>query len=131
LKPFPTRRSSDLRWNACDKNNDAEKFTNITELIIEQRDVSQDRNSDIIVQGYVLVKNSDTLLIGEEMNIMDHELIKDELHQLDALIFDYSELEGLNTKEVQVGDKIKATLEGIVERSNPGSAKVKEMMKIE
>nr|WP_144929013.1 DUF4362 domain-containing protein [Paenibacillus bovis] len=131
LKVYINSAHLEFRWNACDKSNDAQKFTNIAEFIIEQSDVNQDRNSDIIVQGYVLVKNSDTLLIGEEMNIMDYELIKDELHQLDAFIFDYIELEGLNTKEFQVGDKIKATLEGIVEGSNPGSAKVKEMIKIE
>ncbi|WP_342543584.1 hypothetical protein MHH33_08670 [Paenisporosarcina sp. FSL H8-0542] len=50
---------------------------------------------------------------------------------MNSFVFDFTNLEGVNTTEFSIGDKVQATLKGTVRGSKPGSANVKEIKKIE
>ncbi|EPD53712.1 hypothetical protein HMPREF1210_00535 [Paenisporosarcina sp. HGH0030] len=122
-----------FRWAACDQSVDGVKLTEVAEYIIEQSDKKQSVEPEIKVQGYVLEMTKDTMLIVEEINMLDFEWIKVELPQSDmnSFVFDFTNLEGVNTTEFSIGDKVQATLKGTVRGSKPGSANVKEIKKIE
>ncbi|MCJ8008452.1 DUF4362 domain-containing protein [Lederbergia wuyishanensis] len=129
LKVFINGGERELSWTACDQSPDGEKFTKIADYIIEQSEKKHSENPQITVLGYVLQVKDDTLLIGEDLNMLDYEWLKDEINQidLDAYIFDFTILEGVNTVDFQTGDKIQATIEG----SKPGRAKVKDIKKLD
>lgn len=122
-----------FRWAACDQSADGVKLTEVADYIIEQSDKKQSVEPEIKVQGYVLEMTKDTMLIVEEINMLDFEWIKVELPQSDmnSFVFDFTNLEGVNTTEFSVGDKVQATLKGNVRGSKPGTANVKEIKKIE
>ncbi len=50
---------------------------------------------------------------------------------LDAYIFDFTFLEGVNTENFNPGDKIQAHIEGNIKGSKPRRAKVKDIKKLE
>lgn len=133
LKVHINSGQREVRWNACDHSMDGVKFNDIANYIIEQSEQEQGENQQVTVQGYVLERRDNTLLIGEDLNKLDYEWIKDEIHQLDlnAVIFDFILLEDVHTEEFNQGDKIQATIEGSISGSKPGKARVKEIKKIE
>ncbi|MEK3886221.1 hypothetical protein [Bacillus sp. FSL K6-3431] len=114
LKVYINGAHREYRWNACDRSIDGVKFTKIVKYIIEQSEQKQTENQEVTVQGYVLKRNDNTLLIGEDLNKFSYELIKDEIQQMDlnAYNIDFIELEGVNSEEFNVGDNIRATIEG-------------------
>lgn len=122
----------EFRWSECDQSPEGLKFTEIAEYIIKQSEKKQSENSGVTIQGYVFQVKDDTLLIGEGLNMLDYEWLKDEINQidLDAYIFDFTILEGVNTGEFNPGDKIQATIEGSIRGSKPGRAKVKDIKKL-
>ncbi|EST56703.1 hypothetical protein T458_00025 [Brevibacillus panacihumi W25] len=132
LKVYINGGQREFRWSECDQSLEGLKFTEIAEYIIKQSEKKQTEKSEVTVQGYVLQVKDDTLLIGEGLNMIDYEWLKDEIQQmdLDAYIFDFTILEGVNTKEFNPGDKIQATIEGSIRGSKPGRAKVKDIKKL-
>lgn len=133
LKVYINGGQREYRWSACDQSPDGLKLTKIAEYIIKQSGKNQSEMPEVTVQGYVLQVEDDTLLIGEGLNMLDYEWLKDEIQlmDLDAYIFDFIFLEGVNTEEFNLGDKIQATIEGSIRGSKPGRAKVKNIKKIE
>ena len=122
----------EFRWNACDQSVDGVKFTNLAKYIIKQTEQKQNKKEDVTVQGYVLERKDNLLLIGEDLNKFDYEWLKDEIRKTDlaSFRFDFTELEGVNIDEFNLGDKVQATIEGNVRGTKPGRAKVKEIIKI-
>lgn len=122
----------EYQWNACDESADGMKFTDIANYIIEQ--VTQEYvEREVTVHGYVLEIENDEMLIGEGLTILDYEWVKDELQHMnfEHYHFDFTILDGVDTKAFNLGDKIEATIEGNIIGSNPGRAKVKKIRKIE
>lgn len=117
----------------CDQSPDGVELTKIAEYIIQQSEKKQGEKPEVTVQGYVLQTNDDTLLVGEDLNMLEYEWLKDEIQQmnLDTYIFDFTILEGVNTEEFNLGDKIQAHIEGSIKGSKPGRAKVKNIKKLE
>ena len=132
LKVFINGGKREISWKDCDESQDGVKFTKIANYIIGQSEQKQTEKPEVIVQGYVLERRNNSLLIGEELNKLDYEWMKDEIKQMDmnSFIFDFTELEGVPIKEYQIGDKIRATIDGGISGSKPGRAKVKEIKKI-
>lgn len=124
----------EFQWSDCDQSLDGVKFTKIANYIIEQSSNKQKVQPIDTVQGYVLEKKDNELLIGEDLTMLDYEWVKDELQHMDfeRFIFEFIILEGIDTKEFSPGDKILATIEErMSDGSKPGRAKVKEIKKIE
>lgn len=123
----------EFQWNACDHSIDGIKFTKIANYIIEQSSEEQAEQPKVTVQGYVLEKKDNELLIGEGLTMLDYQWIKEELQQLDYenYSFDFTILVGVNTKEFNPGDKIQATIEETISDSIPVRAKAKEIKKLE
>lgn len=121
-----------INWKDCDESPDGVKFTKIANYIIEESEKIQPEKPEVIVQGYVLERKNNTLLILEELNKLEYEWMKDEIKQMDmnSFIFDFTELGGVSIEEFQLGDKIRATIDGSIIGSKPGRAKVKEIKKI-
>jgi hypothetical protein len=132
LKVYINGGKREISWKDCDESLDGVKFTKIANYIIGQSEQKQTEKPEVIVQGYVLERKNNTLLIGEELNKLDYEWIKDEIKQIDmnSFVFDFTELEGVTIEEYQQGDKIRATIDGGISGSKPGRAKVKEIKKI-
>ncbi|MBS4202255.1 DUF4362 domain-containing protein [Bacillus sp. FJAT-49732] len=133
LKVYINGGERELSWSACDQSLDGTKLTKIAEYIIEQSETKHSENQEMTVQGYVLQVKDNTLLIGEDLNRLDYEWLKDEIDQidLDAYIFDFIILEGANLEEFKVGDKIKASIEGNITGAKPGRGEVKDIKKLE
>jgi hypothetical protein len=108
------------------------KLTEIAEYLIEQSEIEQSEMSDVAVQGYVLDIKDNMLLIVEDVNVFDFEMLKDGLteNDMETYIFDFTNLEGVNTSEFKIGDKIYATIQGEIIGSKPGKAIAKEIKKI-
>ena len=123
----------EFRWNGCNQSMDGVKFTAIADYIIEQSANESNVQSTINVQGYVLEMKNNEMLIGEGLTMLDYQWMKDELQQMnfENYSFDFTILEGVDTKEFSLGDKILATIEGSVVGAKPGRAKVKEIKKID
>lgn len=132
LKVYINGAVREISWKDCDNSLLGVKFTKIANYIIAQSEQQQTEQPDIIVLGYVLERKGNTMLIGEELNKMDYALLKDEIKRMDmnSIIFDFTELEGVPIKEYQLGDKIRATIDGSIIGSKPGRAKVKEIKKL-
>lgn len=133
LKVHINGGKQEFLWSDCDQSLDGVKFTNIANYIIEQSSNIQNVQPIDTVQGYVLEKKDNELLIGEGLTMLDYEWVKDELQHMDFdhYIFEFTILEGIDTKEFHPGDKILATIEERMSDSKPGRAKVKEIKKIE
>ncbi|GEM_PF-1436062 len=123
----------EFQWNDCDQSLDGVKFTKIANYIIEQSSNKKIVQPNDTIQGYVLEKKDNGLLIGEGLTMLDYEWVKDELQHMDFdhYIIEFTILEGIDTKEYHPGDKILATIEERMSDSKPGRAKVKEIKKIE
>lgn len=123
----------EFNWSSCDESAEGSKFSRIAEYIIAQSEMKQDENPDIVIQGYILQVNDDSLLMGVDLNRMDYEWLKDEIHQIDlsAYAFNFISLEGVNKGEYRIGDKIEAILKGSITGSNPGKAHVKEIKSLD
>lgn len=132
LKVYINGGVQDIKWKDCDGSTDEMKFTEIANFIIEKSELKQTEKSDVVVQGYILERKDNTLLIGEELNILDYEWMKEELKQMDmeSISFDFTELEGIPVDDFHPGDKIRATIDGSIIGSKPGRAKVKEINRI-
>jgi hypothetical protein len=132
LKVYINGAHREYRWSTCDQSPDGVELTKIAKYIIQQSEKQQSEEPDVTVQGYVLQAKDGTLLIGEDLNIFDYEWLKDEIQltNLDAYNFDFTILEGVNSGEFNLGDKIKAHIEGSIEGSKPGRAKVKDIKKL-
>jgi len=133
LKVYINGGDREYHWSSCDQGSDALKFTEIAEYMIMQSEMEKTENSDTAIQGYVLQVNDDSLLIGEDLNIMQYEWLKDEIKNtgLDSYSFNFIRLEGVKTDEYEIGDKIEAIIKGTITGSNPGTAKVKEIKKLQ
>ncbi|MEO4054754.1 DUF4362 domain-containing protein [Solibacillus sp. CAU 1738] len=133
LKVHINNGQREFQWNACDKSTDGVKFTNIANYIIEQSTKKQNVQPEVIVQGYVLKINNNEMLIGEDLTMLDYEWMKDELQHMnfENYSYNFTILEGVDTKVFNLGDKILATIKGSIVGSKPGRAKVKEIKKIE
>jgi len=133
MKVYINGGDQEYRWTSCDQSWDAVKLTEIVQFIIEQSEINQSENPVATVQGYVLEIKDDRLLIGEELNRLEYEWIKEDLKQtnLDSYVFDFTFLEGVHTEAFKLGDKVHATIDGSVKGSKPGAANVKEIKKME
>ncbi|WP_102262413.1 DUF4362 domain-containing protein [Mesobacillus jeotgali] len=133
LKVYINGANKEINWKDCDESPDGVKFTKIAKYIIEESEKIQPEKPEVIVQGYVLERKNNTLLIVEELNKLEYEWMKDEIKQMDmnSFIFDFTELEGVSIEEFQLGDKIRATIDGSIIGSKPGRAKVKEIKKMD
>jgi hypothetical protein len=133
LKVYINGGEREISWKECDDSLDGLEFTEIANYIIAETEQKQTEKPEVIVQGYVLEQKNNTLLIGEELNKLDYEWLKDEIKQMDmnSVIFDFTELEGVPIEGFQLGDKIRATIDGSIIGSKPGRAKVKEIVRIE
>ncbi len=132
LKVYINGGQQEISWKDCDDSLEGLKFTKIANYIIAQSNQKQTEKPEVIVQGYVLERENNTLLIGEGLNKLDYEWMKDEIKQMDmdSFIFDFTVLEGVPVEEYQLGDKIRATIDGRISGSKPGRGKVKEIKKI-
>ncbi|MFC5603332.1 DUF4362 domain-containing protein [Sporosarcina koreensis] len=132
LKVYINGGDREYHWSSCDRGQDGLKFTEIAEYIILQSQMEQTENPETVIQGYVLQVKDDTLLIGEDLNIMQYEWLKDEIKHtgLDAYAFSFISLEGVKTDEFQIGDKIEAIINGSITGSKPGKVIVKDIKKI-
>jgi hypothetical protein len=133
LKVYINGGEGEFQWNACDQSADGVKFTNIANDIIKQAANKQQVQTKVTVQGYVLEIKDNEMLIGEGLTMLDYEWMKEELHHMnfEDYIFDFTILEGGDTKVFNPGDKILATIEGSIIDSKPNRAKVKEIKKID
>ncbi|MCT8140300.1 DUF4362 domain-containing protein [Anaerobacillus sp. CMMVII] len=122
----------EFQWSACDQSMDGVKFTKLANYIIEQSEKKQ-HVQPITVQGYVLEKKENELLVGEDFTMLDYEWMKDEIKHIDFnnYIYDFAILIGVNTEEFNPGDKILATIEERISDNKPGRALVKEIKKLE
>jgi hypothetical protein len=120
----------DFQWMDCDNGKDAQYLTEMATYLIEQSQKVGKEQTDTIVQGYVLEIKDNTLLIGEQFNRVDYQWLKEEFKHtdMDAFVFDFTILEGVNTAEFRLGDKIQASIVGNVKGSKPGRATVKNIM---
>ncbi len=132
LKMHLNRGHRDFRWTSCDQSYDGLKLTEIAEYVIEQSEIVHNEIPKVEVQGYVLEIKDNMLLIVEDVNMLEIEWLKVELPQndLDTWIFDFTNLEGVNTDEFKIGDKVHATIQGDIIGSKPGKAVVKEIEKV-
>ncbi|MCM3637620.1 DUF4362 domain-containing protein [Sporosarcina luteola] len=132
LKVYINGGDREYHWSSCDQGSDGVKFTEIAEYIIMQSEMEQTENPETVIQGYILQVKDDTLLVGVDLNIFDYELLKDEIQNtgLDAYVFDFISLEGVNTEEFKIGDKIEAVIKGSITGSNPKRAQVKDIKKL-
>ncbi|MBS4219489.1 DUF4362 domain-containing protein [Bacillus sp. FJAT-49711] len=121
----------EFSWSTCDRSSDGIKFTEIAEYIIQQSEKKHNENPEVTVQGYVLQVKDNTLLIGEDLNIIDYEWLKDEIDEIDfdAYIFNFIILENVQSEKYKIGDKIQATIKGKIEDSKPGKATAKNIKK--
>ena len=112
----------EFQWTSCDQSYDGLKLTEIAEYVIEQSEIEQSEILDVEVQGYVLEIKDNMLLIVEDVNMLEFEWLKVELPQNDmnTWIFDFTNLEGVNTDEFKIGDKVHATIQGDIVGSNQG-----------
>ncbi|WP_226036600.1 DUF4362 domain-containing protein [Aquibacillus saliphilus] len=133
LKVHINGGEQNFRWAACDQSKDGVNLTQIAAYIIEQSENTGTEKQDVTVGGYVLEIKDGTMLIGQELNMLDYQSLKDEIKEIDleAFVFDFTSITGVNTAEFNLGDKIHATIEGKITGSNPGMAKVKEIEKLE
>ncbi|MBU9711576.1 DUF4362 domain-containing protein [Evansella tamaricis] len=133
LKVYINGGVREFQWSACDQSMDGLKFTEIGEYIIDQSEQEQQTQPEVTVQGYVLEKKDNELLIGQGLTMLDYEWIKDELQDINFnhYSFDFTVLEGVQTAEFNPGEKIIATIADKISGKKPGRAKVKEMKKIE
>ena len=122
----------EFQWSDCDTSLDGIKFTNIANYIIEQSAIKENVQLTDTVLGYVLKIKDDELLIGEDLTMLDYQWVKDEIEHMnfEHFVYEFTVLEGVDTKEFIPGDKIVATIEGSIIGSKPGRAKVKEINKI-
>ncbi len=120
-------------WNSCDKGFDALNFTEIAKYIIEQTNQTHEETSELTVQGYIIQVNEDSLVIGENLNILEYKQIQQGIQDgtLDAYLYDFLELQDINTKKFKAGDKIQATIGGEITEGKPSIAKVKKIELIE
>lgn len=132
LKVYINGGDREYHWSNCDQGSDGAKFTEIAEYIIMQSEMEQTENPETVIRGYILQVKDDTLLIGEDLNILQYEWLKDEIQNtgLEAYVFDFIILEGVNTDEFKIGDKIEAIIKGSITGSNPARAYVKDIKKI-
>lgn len=132
LKVYINGGEREISWQDCDESIEGVKFTNIANFIIEKSEQEQTEKPEVIVQGYVLEQKDNILLIGEELNKLNYEWMKNEIKQMGmgSFIFDFTELEGVPVGDFQPGDKIRATIDGNIIGSKPGRAKVKEIERI-
>jgi hypothetical protein len=133
LKVYINGAQREYRWSACDQSPDGVEFTKIAKYIIQQSEQEQSEEPEVTVQGYVLQAKDDTLLIGEDLNIFNYEWLKDEIQltNLDAYNFEFTILEGVNSGDFHLGDKIQAHIEGSIKGSKPGRAKVKDIKQLD
>ncbi len=70
-------------------------------------------------------------LIGEDFTMLDYELTKGELQQInyEHFIYDFTILEGVDTNVFTPGDKIIVTIEGYIIGSKPLREKVADIKK--
>ncbi len=129
LKVYINGGNREYHWSSCDQGPDGLKFTDIAEYIIVQSEMEQTENPETVIQGYILQEKDDTLLIGEDLNILQYEWLKDEIQHtgLDSYAFNFISLEGVQTDEFKIGDKIEAIIKGTITGSNPGKAQVKDI----
>ncbi|MCG7345194.1 DUF4362 domain-containing protein [Sporosarcina sp. ACRSL] len=132
LKVYINGGEREFHWSSCDQSSDSAKFTEIAEYIITQSEMKQDENPETVIQGYILQVNDETLLIGVDLNIIQYEWLKDEIQNIDfgSYVFDFISLEGANTNEFKIGDKVEAIIKGTITGSTPGRAYVKDIKKI-
>src|SRR5690606_39039362 len=80
-------------WNNCDHSRAAVELTNIAEYIIQQAKQKHDNHSELIVQGYIIQVNEDSLVIGENLNILEYKQIQQGSQDgtLDAYLYDFLE----------------------------------------
>lgn len=133
LKVHINSGNREFQWRDCDQSLDGANFTKIANYIIEQSSNNQYVPPIETVQGYVLEKKDNVLLIGEGLTMIDYEWLKNELPNIDFnnYIFEFTIIEGIDTKEFYPGDKILAIIEERKGDSKPGRAIVKEIRKIE
>ncbi|MFC5603328.1 DUF3221 domain-containing protein [Sporosarcina koreensis] len=95
--------------------------------------MKQDENPEIIIQGYILQVNGDSMLIGVDLNRMDYEWLKDEIQQIDfsKYAIEFIRLEGVINEEYKIGNKIEAIIKGGITGSNPGRAQVKDIKRLD
>ena len=122
----------EFQWTSCDQSYDGLKLTEIAEYVIQQSGIDQSEMPDVEVQGYVLEIKDNMLVIVEDVNMLEFEWLKVELPQneMNSWIFDFTNLEGVNTDEFKIGDKVHATIQGDIVGSKPGKAVVNEIKKI-
>lgn len=122
----------EFQWTSCDQSYDGLKLTEIAEYVIEQSEIEHSEKVAVEVHGYVLEIKDNMLLIVEDVNMLEFEWLKVELPQNDmnTWIFDFTNLEGVNTDEFKIGDKVHATIQGDIVGSKPGKAVVNEIKKI-
>lgn len=122
----------EFQWTSCDESYDGLKLTDIAEYVIEQSEIEQSEMPDVEVQGYVLEIKDNMLLIVEDVSIFNFEMLKVELteNDMERYIFNFTNLEGVNTSEFKIGDKVHATIQGEIIGSKPGKATVKGIKKI-
>lgn len=122
----------EIQWSSCDQSYDGVKLTEIAEYIIEQSEIEQSEKPEVAVQGYVLDIKDNMLLIVEDVNVFHFEMVQEGLteNDMDTYIFDFTNLEGVNTTEFKIGNKIHATIQGVIVGSKPGNATAKEIKKI-
>lgn len=122
----------EFQWTSCDQSYDGVKFTEVAEYVIKQSEIEQSKKADVTVQGYVLDIKDNMLLIVEDVNMYEFKWLKADLPQndMDTWIFDFTNLEGVNTSEYKIGDKVYATIQGGIIGSKPGKAITKEIKKI-
>jgi len=107
-------------------------LTEIAEYLVEQSEIEHSEIPEVAVQGYVLDIKDNMLLIVEDVNVFDFEMLKVGLteNDMDTYIFDFTNLEGVNTSEFKIGDKVHATIQGDIIGSKPGKAVMKGIKKI-
>ncbi|MBP2077101.1 hypothetical protein [Oceanobacillus polygoni] len=84
LKVYINGAKREYRWSACDQSPDGVELTKIAEYIIQQseNEKKQSEKHEVTVQGYVLQAKDDILLIGEGLNMLDYEWLKDEIQHM-------------------------------------------------
>lgn len=133
LKVYINSGEREFNWSSCDESPGAAKFTRIAEYIIAQSEMKQDENPEIIIQGYILQVNGDSMLIGVDLNRMDYEWLNDEIQQIDFSNYaiEFIRLEGVINGEYKIGDKIEAVIKGGITGSHPGRAQVKDIKRLD
>lgn len=130
LQIFINESQRKYHFSSCDESADGVKFTALAASIVAQAANPQATLPQVI--GYVLEVNGDELLIGEGLNLLSYEWMREELPHIDFTQHSgrFIVLQGVEAATFKEGDKIVATVKDVVTNTKPHRANIQKIQTI-